>query len=67
MSAEVRNGVTESIENHEFHIPTGLTREDADKAGPLYLIIKHLGPDEMWDDLEQMRKEYITRFFQGKN
>jgi hypothetical protein len=53
------------IENHEFHIPTELTRGDADKAGPLYLLFKHLGPDEMWDDLDQMRKEYMTRFFQG--
>ncbi len=28
------------IENNEFHIPAGLTREDADKARPLYLLFK---------------------------
>jgi hypothetical protein len=55
------------IENHVFHIPTGLTREDVDKARPLYLLFMQLGPEEMWDDLEQMRKEYMTRFFQGKS
>jgi hypothetical protein len=55
------------IENHVFHIPTGLTREDVDKARPLYLLFMQLGPEEMWDDLEQRRKEYMTRFFQGKS
>lgn len=54
------------IENHEFHIPTGLAREDSDKTGPLYLLLRQLGPDEMWDDLQQMRKEYKNRFFQEK-
>jgi hypothetical protein len=54
------------IETHEFHIPAELNREQTDKTGPLYLLIKHLGPEEMWSDLEQMRKEYMTRFFQGQ-
>jgi hypothetical protein len=54
------------VENHEFHIPTELTRGDTNKAGSLYSIIRQLGPEEMWEDLEQMRKEYMTSFFQGK-
>jgi hypothetical protein len=53
-----------TIENHVFHIPTGLAREDVDKAGPLYILLRQLGPDEMWDDLKQMRNEYMNRFFQ---
>lgn len=63
-SQEWCDGIIESL---EFLIPTGLTREDADKAGLLYVIFMKLGPEEMWDDLEHMRKEYMTRFFQGKS
>jgi hypothetical protein len=52
------------IENHEFHIPAELTQEDAERVGTLYLIFKQLGPEEMWEDLEQMRKEYMNKYFQ---
>jgi hypothetical protein len=56
-----------TFENHKFHIPAGLTREDAGKAGALYLLFKQLGPEEMWDDLDRMRKEYIIGYFQGQS
>jgi hypothetical protein len=53
------------IKNHEFHIPTGLIREDAGKVEPLYILFKQLGPEDMWADLEQMRKEYMNKYFQA--
>jgi hypothetical protein len=55
-----------TFENHEFHIPTGLIPTDTEKAVSLYLILKKLGPTDMWEDLEQMRKEYINTYFQAK-